>query len=82
MKKKSSIFSFLVGSLTSWCSENSSAMSMSCRDIVGLLQPCLREWNSHMMSPSLKSPPKQTVMPFWMFILGRDSRRLSMYSVD
>ena len=74
MKNKSSIMSFLVGLLTSWCSENSSAMSMSCRDMVGLLQPCLREWDSPRMSPRLKSLPKQTVVPFWMFILDREFR--------
>ena len=56
MKNLSSILSFLVGSLTSWCSENSSVMSVR-----------------------LRYPPKQTHMPFWVFILERDSLRLSRY---
>ena len=30
-------------------------MSMSCRDVVGLLPPCLGQWDSHRMFPKLKS---------------------------
>ena len=68
MKNKSSKLSFLV---------ESSAMSTSYRVMVGLLQSSLREWDSYMMSPVLKCHPKQTVMPFWMFILDKESRRIS-----
>ena len=74
MKNNVSILSFLVDSLPSWCSENSSALSMTCPDMVGILQPCLRECDSRRMYLILKSPPNETVMSFWVFILDKESR--------
>ena len=82
MKNNVSILSFLVDSLTSWCSENSSALSMTCRDMVGILQPCLRECDSRRMYLILKSPSTETVMSFWMCILDKESRALSRYIVS
>ena len=69
---KSSILSCLVGSFTICSIEKSQTKSNNWREMVGFLHPGSSDSESQLISPKLKSPPRQMMVPLSGLILSSD----------